>query len=163
MAAAYDKICLCDYGDCAETRFFSPGGAPCSFDCQGFRIGLIVCADMRSAGLSRRLAADPEHGVDAILQPAAFARDISFRTWRSFRETRAVENGVYFVGVNYAGTDYGETSFNGPWIDKDHEPLVMGTEAGVLVSTFEKSAIKEARREMPFYRRICEEWREANR
>ena len=47
-----------------------------------FRIGLIVCADMRSAELSRRLAADPEHGVDAILQPAAFARDISFRTWR---------------------------------------------------------------------------------
>lgn len=27
--AAYDKMHLCDYGDCAEARFFHTGGSPC--------------------------------------------------------------------------------------------------------------------------------------
>mmetsp|Transcript_4543 Transcript_4543/g.10172 ORF Transcript_4543/g.10172 Transcript_4543/m.10172 type:complete len:351 (+) Transcript_4543:129-1181(+) len=152
--ACYDKLHLCDYGNCAETRFFSPGGELCSFACRGFRIGLIICADMRYPNLSRKLAGDPRHTVDAIIQPAAFARDISFRTWKSFRETRAVENGVYFIGINYAGESYGETSLNEPWIDEHHEPLVLGTREGVLLGSIKRSTLIRAREEMPFYRQL---------
>ena len=47
VVAVYDKIHLCDYGDCAETRFFTAGPyEPVSFDVKGFRIGIIICADM---------------------------------------------------------------------------------------------------------------------
>lgn len=47
VIAMYDKIHLCDYGDCAETRFFTAGpNEPVSFAIDGFQFGIIVCADM---------------------------------------------------------------------------------------------------------------------
>ena len=47
FVAIYDKIHVCDYGDCAETRFFEAGpDEPVSFAIRGFRIGIIICADM---------------------------------------------------------------------------------------------------------------------
>jgi predicted amidohydrolase len=152
--ASYDKIFLCDYGDCAETRFFVPGSDLCSFDCCGFRFGVIICSDMRYPNLSRQLSGSVEHQVDLILQPAAFSRDVSFRTWKSFRETRAVENGVYFAGVNYCGELFGETSINPPWIDEENEPTVLGTEEGTLIFDIERSALDCARKDMPFYRQL---------
>eukprot|EP00927_Polykrikos_kofoidii_P050018 TRINITY_DN43983_c0_g1_i1.p1 TRINITY_DN43983_c0_g1~~TRINITY_DN43983_c0_g1_i1.p1 ORF type:complete len:298 (+),score=26.52 TRINITY_DN43983_c0_g1_i1:41-895(+) len=153
--AAYDKINLCDYGDCAETRFFSRGSQSCSFQCGSFRIGIIICADMRYPLLSRELAV--EHGVDVIIQPAAFSRDVSFRTWKSFRETRAVENSVYFVGINYAGENFGDTSFQEPWIDGASEPLTMGTHEGVLIGEVKRSVLDHARTSMPFHREMQRE------
>jgi len=147
--AVCNKIHLCNYGDCAETRFFSPGREPCSFECRGFRVGIVICADMRNPSLSRTLARD--HRVDVILQPAAFSRDVSFRTWKSFRETRAVENSVYFVGVNYAGNNYGETSIIGPWVDECNEPDVLGTEPAVLVGILNKGTLRKVRKEFPYY------------
>lgn len=156
--ASYDKMFLCDYGDCAETRFFVSGNNLCSFDCGGFRFGVIICADMRYPNLSRHLSGCGEHQVDVILQPAAFSRDVSFRTWKSFRETRAVENGVYFVGVNYCGELFGETSTNPPWIDEHHEPTVLGTGEGILIFDIERNALDWARKEMPFYRQLRREF-----
>ena len=90
---AYDKIHLCDYGDCSETRFFSPGRDARSFDCRGFTVGIMICADIRNPHLAAQLIG-PDHEVDLVIQPAAFSRDVSFRTWRSFREARAVEVGT---------------------------------------------------------------------
>ena len=155
---SYDKIYLCDYGDCAETRFFVPGKKLCSFDCAGFRFGLIICSDIRYPALSRELAGSLDHKVDVVLQPAAFARDVSFRTWKSFRETRAVENGVFFVAANYSGNFFGETSVNPPWIDECNEPNVMGIEEGILIVDIERSTLDWARKAMPFYRHLCTEF-----
>lgn len=155
--AVYDKMHLCDYGDCAETRFFSSGRKECSFDCFGFRCGILICADMRNPSLSRRLAA--VHKVDVLIQPAAFGRDLSFRTWRSFRETRAVENSVYWIGVNYASSQYGNTSFTEPWVDEDHESRIMGCEPGVLVGNIERGVLARVRSSMPYYKQLLsEDW-----
>lgn len=47
VVAEYDKIHLCDYGNCAETRFFEAGpNDPVSFQIGRFRCGLLICADM---------------------------------------------------------------------------------------------------------------------
>jgi len=96
--------------------------------------------------------------VDLLLQPAAFSRDISFRTWKSFRETRAVENGVYFLGVNYAGDNFGDTTIVPPWVDEHYEPQSLGTEDGYLVAKLTRAALQEARESMPFYRALCSEF-----
>ena len=155
VVAQYNKMLLCNYGDCAETLYFKAGVDLCTFTCKGFRLGILICADMRNPTLARRLAAS--HQVDVILQPAAFSRDMSFRTWKSFRETRAVENSVYWVGVNYAGNYYGNSSFNPPWIDEDHEPLVMGMTEGVLVGTIERTVLENVRTTMPYYQLLLQE------
>lgn len=156
VVTTYDKIYLCDYGSCSETRYFEPGQwYPASFQIDGFRLGLLICADMRYPSLSRALARD--HRVDALIQPAAFSRDTSFRTWQAFAETRAVENTVYFLGANYAGTDFGETKFVGPWVDEEHESVCLGTENGYLVGQISRSVLKYYRSAMPFHQRLCAE------
>lgn len=149
VVATYDKMYLADYGDCAETRFFTAGNEPVSFDIQGYRFGLLICADMRYPLLSRSYASD--HLVDVLLQPAAFSRDLSFRTWKSFRETRAVENAVYFMGVNYGGGSFGESSLVPPWVDEDHEPLVLTEPVGALLGHIERKMLSEARSDLPFH------------
>ena len=156
--ASYDKMLLCDYGDCAETRFFVPGQELASFSIRNFRLGIILCADMRNPMYARELTA--KHNVDVLLQPAAFPRDVSFRTWKSFRETRAVENSVYFVGANYSGdNNFGESSFTEPWVDQEHEPIVMGCEAGVLVGRVERLTLNHVRTTMPFFQQaLHEKW-----
>lgn len=156
--ASYDKMYLCGYGDCAETRFFEPGPRePVSFAIDGFRFGLLICADIRYPELSRLLVRD--HKVDVLLQPAAFLRDVSFRTWKSFRETRAVENSVYFVGVNYSGNDFGETSVTPPWVDDSHKPEVLGTDEGFLVCKVQKNELEHVRQSMPFYRNLFDKFK----
>jgi predicted amidohydrolase len=152
--ASYDKIHLCNYGDCAETRFFTPGEQAVSFTCKGWKFGLMICADIRYPVLSRRLVKD--HQVDVLLQPACFARDISFRTWQSFRETRAVENGAYFLAGNYAGCNYGEASMVPPWVDEHHEPEVLGTDVGYLMGMLDRKVLQQARTELPFHKHLCE-------
>jgi predicted amidohydrolase len=152
--ASYDKIHLCNYGDCAETRFFTPGTKLVSFAVKDWKFGLIICADMRYPVQSQRLVKD--HGVHVILQPACFIRDISFRTWKSFRETRAVENGVYFLAGNYAGEDFGEASIVPPWVDEHHEPQVLDTKVGYLIEALDQQVLNFARTELPFYKHVCE-------
>lgn len=159
QVAIYDKTNLCDYGDCAETRFFQPGPAshPTSFQIRSrdgrrtFRFGLLICADMRYPDLARKLTGDAKHRVDCILQPAAFVRDCSFRTWCSFRETRAVENSIFWIGVNYSGTDFGESSIVPPWVDGDHEPIKLGCEVGYVIGRVTRCALDHARNNLPFY------------
>jgi predicted amidohydrolase len=162
QVVCYDKSYLCDYGVCAETRFFQPGPAsrPTSFQVttrdvsSSFSFGLVICADMRYPGLVRKLTADSQHRVDCILQPAAFARDSSFRTWSSFRETRAVENSIFWIGVNYSGSDFGESSIVPPWVDEEHEPITLGREEGYLIGRVTRLTLDHARNTLPFYRNL---------
>jgi predicted amidohydrolase len=163
--ACYDKSYLCNYGACAESRFFQPGPAslPTSFavysrdrSCS-FRFGLLLCSDMRYPYLARTLAADIEHRVDCILQPSCFSRDCSFRTWASFRETRAVENSVFWIGINYAGPVYGETSIVPPFVDDDHEPITLDCEEGYVIGRVARSTLEYARTTFPFYRNLLME------
>eukprot|EP00339_Tiarina_fusa_P002590 CAMPEP_0117017554 /NCGR_PEP_ID=MMETSP0472-20121206/13688_1 /TAXON_ID=693140 ORGANISM="Tiarina fusus, Strain LIS" /NCGR_SAMPLE_ID=MMETSP0472 /ASSEMBLY_ACC=CAM_ASM_000603 /LENGTH=297 /DNA_ID=CAMNT_0004721947 /DNA_START=99 /DNA_END=992 /DNA_ORIENTATION=+ len=152
--ASYDKIHVCNYGDCNETRFFTPGSKAVSFSYRGWKFGILICADMRYPILAQRLVKD--HGVDVLLQPACFARDVSFRTWKSFRETRAVENGVYFLAGNYAGDNFGEASVVPPWVDEDHEPMVLDNRVGYLSAVLDRKVLQQARTELPFYKHLCQ-------
>ena len=165
QVACYDKTYLCNYGECAESRYFQPGPAsvPTSFPVYSrdrtcvYRFGLLICSDMRNPNLARTLTADPEHCVDCILQPSAFARDCSFRTWSSFRETRAVENSIFWIGINYSGTNYGETSIIPPFVDDDHLPISLECEEGFVIGRVARSTLDHARTQFPFYRNLMME------
>lgn len=98
LISIYDKIHLCDFGDGRETKWFRPGERLCYFDCHGFRVGVLICADMRHTELSRELALG--RSCDILLQPAAFARDVTYASWQSFVECRALENQVPLVIVH---------------------------------------------------------------
>eukprot|EP00929_Paragymnodinium_shiwhaense_P119603 TRINITY_DN91507_c0_g1_i1.p1 TRINITY_DN91507_c0_g1~~TRINITY_DN91507_c0_g1_i1.p1 ORF type:complete len:358 (+),score=33.67 TRINITY_DN91507_c0_g1_i1:90-1076(+) len=151
LVTSYDKIHLCDYGECAETRFFSPGRRLAYFECRGWKLGIQVCADMRYTELSRELTVG--RGCDIIIHPVAFAQDCSYATWRSFVECRALENQVYWASVNYAGEHFGGSMWCPPWIDGDEKRLHrLGSEEKVQVFTATRSELNAARGEFAFRR-----------
>ena len=48
LVLAYDKMHLCDMGDCSEVGYgCSPGGEPGVFEVDGVRVGLTICYDIR--------------------------------------------------------------------------------------------------------------------
>jgi NAD+ synthase (glutamine-hydrolysing) len=51
------KSCLPNYRVFDEKRYFTAGGDPAVFECQGFRIGLLVCEDVWESEPARRAAA----------------------------------------------------------------------------------------------------------
>ena len=151
----YDMLCKSKTTDMISTLY-----SVCSFQCRGFRIGIIICADMRNPSLNRLLASKA-HNCDVILRPAASSRDISLRTRKSFRETRAVENSVYFVGINYAGDNFGNTAFVEPWVDENNEPDVPGTDEGAIINGVKRDVLDRIQREFPYYGQVMrKDWHE---
>eukprot|EP00434_Breviolum_minutum_P036269 symbB.v1.2.032132.t1/scaffold3813.1/size49824/4 len=149
VVSIYDKIHLCDFGDGRETQWFRPGERLSYFDCRGFRIGVLICADMRHTELSRELALG--RGCDILLQPAAFARDVTFASWQSFVECRALENQVYWAAVNYAGPNFGGSMWCPPWIDGESKVTSrLGIEEKVVIHEATKDELASVRRSFPF-------------
>ena len=116
----YDKIHIAQFGASMEKEFFVRGNHLFSFDLKGFKIAPIICYDIRIPELSRVLTLD--HKVDLILHCGAYARDVSFYTWHSFVITRALENQIFFLSLNRAGKNFGNSLFSKPWIDANNPP-----------------------------------------
>ncbi|WP_193142835.1 carbon-nitrogen hydrolase family protein [Meridianimarinicoccus sp. MJW13] len=115
LAGHYDKLHLCQYGASMEKDYFSIGNGIFTFKVNGFTLSPIICYDIRFPELSRVLVL--KHGVDVILHSGAYFRDPSFPTWHAFATTRALENQVFFLSLNRAGQDYGNSLFCYPWMD----------------------------------------------
>ncbi|CAE7835009.1 Nit2 [Symbiodinium sp. CCMP2592] len=151
VVACYNKCHLADFGDGAESKYFKPGGRLCYFECRGFRIGLLICADMRFSELCRELAVG--RGCEILLQPAAFARDVSYASWQSFVECRALENQVYWAGINYAGSYFGGSMWCPPWVDgSDKVVSRMGIEEQITVHEATKEELASTRESFRFLR-----------
>ncbi len=119
----YDKMHLAHYGASMEKDYFERGEHLFTFDINGIRLSPIICYDIRFPELSRSLAI--EHDVSVILHCGAYYRDASFYTWHDFVRTRALENQLYFLSLNRAGKNYGQSLFCPPWIDNTVSPTTF--------------------------------------
>lgn len=120
LAGHYDKLHLCQYGASMEKEYFTPGDHLFTFRIGAFTLAPIICYDIRFPELSRALVL--QHGVDVILHCGAYFRDPSFPTWHAFATARAIENQVFFLSLNRAGADYGNSLFCYPWMDETRGP-----------------------------------------
>jgi predicted amidohydrolase len=103
--ARYRKIHL--YYPSGE-GIFKPGDDLVTFVIKDFRIGLMICYDVRFPELARSLALQ---GVDLLIVPTAwpFPR---VEHWQVLTRARAIENQCYLIGANRIGVD-GSASFCG--------------------------------------------------
>ena len=159
LVLAYDKMHLCDMGDCSEVGYgCSPGGEPGVFEVDGVRVGLTICYDIRFPELYRALAWD--HECDLVLHPAAFIRDATFPMYHTFVQTRAVENGIYLLSVSYAGERFGASIACPPWVGpvpglaQELAPASLGSEEGVLPLVLEPRHLDCVRRAYPYRRNV---------
>lgn len=155
----YDKMHVCNMGKCSEAAYgFSPGSRPGVFSCKGVSVGLSICYDIRFSELYRTLAWD--RGCDLLLHPSAFVRDATFPMYHPFAQTRAVENGAYFLSVNWAGADYGSSIGVPPWVGpvpgvgEELAPASLGIEEGVLPLAVEPAHLAAVRAAYPYRRDV---------
>jgi predicted amidohydrolase len=148
LAAHYDKLHIAQFGESTEKNYFVRGDRLLVFEIGGFTFGTIICYDIRIPELSRVLAR--RHGVDVILHPTAFCRDETFHTWQAFATTRAIENQVYFVSVNRAGDDFGDSMLIEPWMDETVPLRQLSTGEEFARWTLSRSVLDHARSSYPF-------------
>ncbi len=123
LLGAYDKLHLAQFGASAEAAAFTPGRHLFTFSVKGVKIAPMICYDIRFADLARRLA---DEGVGLILQCSAYAKDLSYHSWRHFVVTRAMENGIAWLGLNRAGKDWGGSIWCPGHADSEAPELVFG-------------------------------------
>ncbi len=153
--ARYDKLHLFDVAldngkVYQESRYFKPGdNPPQSFDCDGVRVGLSICYDLRFPELYRQLVAE---GAEMLLVPAAFTYATGREHWEVLLRARAVENLAAVVAANQCGThpsgqrSWGHSMIIDPWgqvLDS------CADEPAICLATIDLAGLARRRREFP--------------
>jgi len=97
IISKYSKIHL--FSPAGEDRYYTPGDTPSIFEYDGVKFGIAICYDLRFPELFltyKRL------GAGCIFVPAAWPCS-RLSHWDLFLRTRAVENGLFMVGINTTG------------------------------------------------------------
>ncbi|MEM7075790.1 MAG: carbon-nitrogen hydrolase family protein [Pseudomonadota bacterium] len=153
----YDKLHLAQYGASMEKEYFRRGRHLLSYSVKGFRIAPIICYDIRIPELCRTLTL--AHEVDIITHCGAYYRDESFHTWHPFAVTRALENQIFFLSLNRAGAQYGNSVFCWPWMDENTGPVAFPPHAEALrYVTVERPVLDDARTRYSFLKDRLEDY-----
>ena len=154
LAARYDKMHLFAFQRgterYAEADSITPGAQPVAFDCEGWRMGLTICYDLRFPELFRALSQPA--ACDAYLLPAAFTHTTGEKHWEVLLRARAIENLAYVVGSAQGGVHqngrrtWGHSMVIDPWGDV----LAMQAEGeAVVTATLDRDRIARHRESLP--------------
>ena len=150
----YDKIHLAQYGHSMEKEFFQAGKQHFVFEINGFKLGMIICADIRIPEITRPLVVN--FNADIILHLSTFSRDNSFFSWHHFAVTRALENQVYFLSLNRAGKEFGQSIFCPPWIDETSPPTLFDDhDEQLLEFHVHRSELEQVRKQYSFLENLA--------
>src|SRR5690348_6150015 len=101
VQATYHKQALPDYTVFDEKRWFRPGHEPLVFDCQGVRIGMLVCEDIWQAEPAAKAAANGAQLLVVINASPYDTRQAATR--EALLAQRARENDLPIAYVNLIG------------------------------------------------------------
>lgn len=99
ILSKYSKIHL--FSPAGEDKNYIPGNFPSVFNYCGLKLGIAICYDLRFPELFlnyKRL------GAECVLVPSAWPCS-RLSHWDLFLRTRAVENGLFMVGINTTGSN----------------------------------------------------------
>ena len=154
QAARYDKMHLFAFQRgqerYAESESIMPGSDPVAFACEGLRVGLSICYDLRFPELYRALS-NPAP-CDAFLVPAAFTHTTGEKHWEVLLRARAIENLAYVIASAQGGRHengrrtWGHSMIVDPW----GEVLAMQAEGeGVVSANLDPARIAHHRTSLP--------------
>ena len=157
LVGYYDKLHLAQYGASMEKEYFARGAHLLTYEVRGFKIAPIICYDIRIPELCRTLVVD--RGVDLITHCGAYYRDESFHTWHTFACTRAMENQAFFLSLNRAGENYGNSLFCWPWMDENKGPVAFPQHEEALTHiVLDRSELDQARANYSFLKDRLEDY-----
>jgi len=133
-----------------EKDVFRGGDKMVMFDIDGLNVGVQICYDIRFPEVTRKLALE---GAHLVLIPAAFP-DPRSAHWDTLVMARAIENQLYVAATNRVGpafdgkTYFGHSQIVDPWGLRLSR---MTSEAQVLTTTCDTSAVESARSQITCY------------
>jgi N-carbamoylputrescine amidase len=141
-----------------EQRYFSPGEPAMELiDVRGVRAAVMICYDRHYPELARVAALK---GAHVIMVPSSIQRARGRTdTWRAELVARAVENGVYVVGINRTGSE-GPAAFVGNSVAVDPYGSViaeLGGESGLLLADIDPALVRQAQEEFGHLRDLRSE------
>ena len=101
----YRKTHLFSASPVEEHRHLQQGNRLTMAELNGWKIGVLVCYDIRFPEAARTLALA---GAEAIIVPSAFPYP-RLRHWEILTASRAIENQIWVITANRCGTDGGLT------------------------------------------------------
>ncbi len=156
--ARYDKMHLFAFARgserYAEADSITPGSAPVAFDCEGWRVGLSICYDLRFPELFRALSfpGGAEQPCDLFLLPAAFTYTTGQAHWEVLLRSRAIENLAYVAASAQGGAHengrrtWGHSLIVDPW----GEVLAMQAEGeAVVIADLDRERLARHRTALP--------------
>ncbi len=130
--ARYSKLHLFDVVlpdglEYLESKVIMAGNEIVVCDCEGVKLGLAICYDLRFPQLFHMLA---DHGAQVFILPAAFTVATGVSHWEPLLKARAIENGCYVAACGqWAGTRrIGRTTVTAWWSTLGHRcgPMPRG-------------------------------------
>ncbi|AFZ71218.1 putative amidohydrolase [Caldisphaera lagunensis DSM 15908] len=142
----YRKTHLYDAFNFKESDFYEPSNNKYEvFDFKGFKIGIMVCYEVRFPEIARSLTLK---GAEVIIIPSAWVKGYNKEEhWITLIKARALENTVYVATSNQIGNIYtGITSFVDPLGVILHR---MNEDEGIIIGEVKKERLKEVRNILP--------------
>lgn len=143
LVSTYQKTHL--FSPSGEDKDFSAGDKLVTFYLDGIKCGILVCYDLRFPEAARQLALA---GISLLFIPAAWPLK-RLPHWQTLIRARAIENQLFVIACNAAGTDAsgqqlaGHSAIIDPWGETLAE---AGTEETILQGNIQP-AVKEQIRE----------------
>lgn len=155
LAASYRKIHLYDVEipgrvSYRESSNVAPGTDLVVVDCEGVRVGLSICYDLRFPELYRGLAVDG--GAQVLLVPAAFMLHTGRDHWEVLLRARAIENQCYVLAAGQIGShDPGRTCFGRSMVVDPWGTVVAQAPdtTGVVFADLDLPRLETIRTELP--------------
>ena len=156
----YDKIHLFDadvadpQGQYRESDHYEPGEQVVCWDfplASGrlLKVGVAVCYDLRFAEQFRQLR---EQGAEVILLPSAFTHRTGSAHWALLLRARAVEQGVFMLGVNQCGwhdkkrQTWGHSAWISPWGEVVSE---LADLPDIILGHYDANLVQRCRQQLP--------------
>ncbi|MHA1769784.1 MAG: nitrilase-related carbon-nitrogen hydrolase [Candidatus Thorarchaeota archaeon] len=133
-----------------ERDVFDGGDTITLFECEGIKVGVQICYDIRFPEVSRRLALE---GAELFIIPAAFP-DPRAQHWNALLQARAIENQVYVAAANRMGMGYDGKTYFGHSQVIDPWGVVMtriNSEERVVFGSGDTSMIETVRNQITCY------------
>lgn len=142
-------VTLADGTSYRESSSVTPGGLPVTGDCEGFRLGLSICYDLRFPELYRALV---DRGVSVLCVPSAFTAETGQAHFELLLRARAIESSSYVIAANQWGrhdrgrATYGHSMIVDPWGTVLTE---MGDQVGFVLAELDPDFVERVRRRIP--------------
>ena len=131
LIASYDKAHL--FSPMKEHEDFTPGSKLSTFVLDGMKCAAIICYDVRFPELVRKLALED---VEVLFLPAEWPMERLIH-WQTLIRARAIENQIFLVAANGAGT------FPDGMVLAGHSAIIDPW-GGVLAEAEDKEAVLHA-------------------